>query len=112
MHLHGSIIFFGDGSQENQSVLRRVLSAEVNGTLLSRYLSGVRSALRGELQKLPFVDRQGLPVLDSLHELANEEFDESIRHPALHPTELVLVQLGQFIASVTHPTYHYTFTRS
>lgn len=93
-----SIIFFADGSEETQSGLRRLLLAHPGGSLLSRFLSDVTSALRQELQYIPPVDRDGLPALESLSELVNDPFDESIRHPALHPTEIVLVHLGHFIA--------------
>lgn len=93
-----SIIFFADGSEETQSGLRRLLHTHPGGSLLSRFLGEVTSALRQEFRYVHPVDRDGLPALENLHELVNDPFDESVRHPALHPTEIVLVHLGHFIA--------------
>ena len=93
-----SIIFFADGSQETHTGLRRILLAQAEGTLLFRFLSSATIALQEELLQVAPQNREGLPDFQSLHELVHDTFDESSRHPALHPTEIVLVQLGHFIA--------------
>ena len=93
-----SIIFFADGSYETHSGLCRILLAEAEGSLLSHFLRRVSSALQEEYAQVPLVDRDGLPDFYNLHDLVCENFDESTRHPALHPAEIVLVQLGHFIA--------------
>ena len=98
MPVSRSIIFFADGSEETHSVLRKVLLARASGTLLDRFLEQAQRALQQESQQVPSVDRKGLPDFGNLLNLLSDDFDESSRHPALHPTEIVLVQLGQFIA--------------
>ena len=93
-----SVVFFADGSEETHTVLRKVLFSQTSGTLLDRFLEQARVTLQAELQAVPAIERDGLPDFNNLSELLNDRFDESHRHPALHPTEIVLVQLGQFIS--------------
>jgi len=98
-----SVYFFGDASQETNSGLRRVLSARRDGTVLSLFLDLASSALQYEVSQLSLVDRKELPDFHDLHNLVQDDFDESKRHPALHPTEVVLTQLAHFIASAYPP---------
>jgi Starter unit:ACP transacylase in aflatoxin biosynthesis len=93
-----SILFFADGSQETHSGLRKILNVQTEGSLLSRFLNLVASALQNEVYNVASVDRDGLPDFHDLHGMVQENFEESARHPALHPTEIVLVQLANFIA--------------
>ena len=93
-----SIFVFADGSQETHSGLRQLLYARAQGSLLSRFLGYVKSALQEEVSRIPKPDRDGLPEIYSLHDLLQDNFCESRRHPALHPAEIALVQLGHFIA--------------
>ena len=93
-----SIIFFADGSEETQAVLQRVLLSRTFGSLLDRFLEQSRQVLQEELRKIPQIDRAGLPEFHNLSDFLSDKFDESLRHPALHPTEIVLAQLGSFIA--------------
>jgi hypothetical protein len=59
-----------------------------------------QAALQEEVAHVPPIDRNGLPDFHNLQELVQDNFRENARHPALHPTEIVLVQLGHFIAYV------------
>ena len=93
-----SIIFFADGSEETQTVLQKVLFSRISGSLLDRFLEQSRQVLQEELRRIPQIDRAGLPEFHHLSDFLSETFDESLRHPALHPTEIVLAQLGNFIA--------------
>ena len=98
MSVARSVVFFADGSEETHTVLRKVLFSRTTGTLLDRFLEQARVALQNELRAVPSIDRDGLPDFNNLAEILSDSFDESRRHPSLHPTEIVLVQLGQFIA--------------
>ena len=98
MSLPKSIVFFGDGSNETQTALDRILLAQEENTLLSLFLNRVRVVLQEEYQKLSPIDREEIPSFHDLFCLVRKEHDDSRPHPALHPTELVLVQLAYFIA--------------
>ncbi len=95
--LQKSINFFADGSHETQSPLSQILLAQRSGSLLASFLSRVSAALQEEYRKLPTADREGIPSFHNLHCLVRQPGDQSQPHPALHPTELVLVQLACFI---------------
>ncbi|KAL9130124.1 MAG: hypothetical protein Q9217_001598 [Psora testacea] len=102
------IIFFGDGSHETQSLLSSILRASKEDTLLSLFLSRVSSVLKEECTRLSQTDREGLPNFQDLDNLIRKTGDDRRPHPALHPTELVLSQLAQFIGSYErYPTQAY-----
>ena len=96
--LRRSINFFGDGSQDTQIPLSQILLAQRDGSLLNQFISRVSAALRDEYWKLPVADRYGIPTFQNLNCLVRQPGDQSRPHPALHPTELVLVHLACFIA--------------
>ena len=95
---HRSINFFGDGSQDTQTPLSQILLAQKAGSLLASFLSRVSAALQDEYRQLPVADREGIPSFHNLKCLLRQPGDKSPMHPALHPTELVLVHLACFIA--------------
>lgn len=94
----GSIIFFADGSEDVQTALSRILLTQKEHSLLWQFLVRVQLALQDEYGRLPLVDRKGLPNFQNLYQLVRQPNEEETPHPALHPTELVLVQLAHFIA--------------
>ena len=98
MSLPQSIIFFGDGSNETQTALSRTLLAQKKDSLLALFLSRVSFSLQEEYNKLSPLDRRGIPSFHDLDGLVRRNSDDRRPHPALHPTELVLVQLAHFIA--------------
>ncbi|KAL9119419.1 MAG: hypothetical protein Q9187_004027 [Circinaria calcarea] len=93
-----SIIFFADGAEDVQTALSRILLTQKENSLLWQFLVRVQSALQDEYGCLPHVDRKGLPNFQNLYQLVRQPNEET-PHPALHPTELVLVQLAHFIAA-------------
>ena len=93
-----SINFFGDGSQDTQTPLSQILLSQKDGSLLALFLSHVSAALQEEYKKIPTADREGIPSFHNVNCLVRQPGDQSRPHPALHPTELVLVHLACFIA--------------
>ena len=61
------------------------------------FLMRVSAALQEEYRKLPTADREGIRSFHILHCLVRQPGDQNQAYPALHPTELVLVQLACFI---------------
>lgn len=92
-----SIIFFGDGSHETQTLLSQILRTAKEGTVLSHFLKRVSKVLLEECAKLAPCDREELPNFQDLNNLLRQHGEQKRPHPALHPTELILSQLGQFI---------------
>ena len=72
----------------------RDLLAQKGGTLLSSFLNRVSSALQEEYKNPPTVD---LRVMLSFEDLVRQQDNQTQPRPALHPTQLVLVQLTCFI---------------
>lgn len=97
-NIQRSINFFGDGSQDTQTPLNELLLAQKDGSLLALFLNRVSAALQEEYRKIPRTDLEGIPSFHDLYCLVRQPGDKTRPHPALHPAELVLVQLACFIA--------------
>lgn len=94
-----SIIFFGDAAQDSEHTLNCLLHAQ-EGTLLSQFIRRVHLIIQEECLKLPQSERESLPSLDQIHLIFRKRDNETILHPALQSAQVVMVQLGTFIASV------------
>ena len=95
-----SILFFGEGAQDTKAPLDRILHSRRDDTLLASFLRKVSAILVEEVHKLPASDREGLPNFRDLNNFS-VFVNGGLGHPALLPTEIVLVQLAHFIESVT-----------
>ena len=93
-----SLVFFADGSQETHTALSELLLSQQTDSLLSLYLSRVKTTLQDEYTGLPQVLRNEMPNFYDLEVLTGHSKDDLRLHPALHPVQLVLVQLAQFIS--------------
>ena len=98
MSLSRSLIFFADGSQETQTALSQIVLRHRKESLVTLFLSRARHALQEEYLKLSQISQKGLPDFRSLSQLVRQADDVDLPHPALHPPEIILVQLALFIA--------------
>jgi hypothetical protein len=100
MAVSKSIIFFGDASQDTAAALKRFLLAIDEGSLQAKFIHSVHKTLQDECLKLSPSERSEIASLEDVHCLFRRHQDDNSIYPALQAAEIVLLQLGTFIAWV------------
>lgn len=93
-----SIIFFGDASKDITVELKTFLLTINEGSLQFKFIHNVHKTLRDECLKLSLLERSEFVGLDDIYSLFRHYQDDGDIHPALQAAEIVILQLGSFIA--------------
>ncbi|KAF2838514.1 ketoacyl-synt-domain-containing protein [Patellaria atrata CBS 101060] len=91
-----NIHVYGDQTADQYFFLRRVVSRK-NNALLTTFLERVGVSLRGEIQRLPRVQRESMPDFLSISHLIENYYEKGVRIPQIDSCLLAIAQLGHYI---------------
>ncbi|KAL2023150.1 hypothetical protein VTK56DRAFT_3756 [Thermocarpiscus australiensis] len=102
-------ILFGDQSLDSHGFLAAFFRRAKVGILSKALLDQVAHALRKEIERLPKVEREKIPVFRTLQQLNERYHAQKLKHPGLDGALLCITQLVHYIDHVE--TNHEDLTR-
>jgi hypothetical protein len=93
-------LLFGDQSLETHDFLANFFRQENPGVLAKTFLQQAGEALREEIDRLPRIERQRIPVFRTLQQLNERYHTQSIKYPGIDSALLCITQIAHYIEYV------------
>lgn len=95
-----AFLLFGDQSLDTHGFLADFYRQGNPSVLSKTFLEQAGQALRGEIEQLPRVERQKIPIFRSLQQLNERYHAQSIKYPGIDSALLCVAQLAHYIEYV------------